>query len=137
MTWIMLNPSVADERVSDPTIRRVEGFSQRWGFGRALVVNLWSKRATEPGQLRRMKRPGGGSRNDAAILDAVAVAQTVVAAWGVHGAWRSRDDAVLHLLADVEMRCLGLTKHGHPRHPLYVRGDQPLLGFQHPVMLRG
>ena len=135
VTWVMLNPSVADQQVSDPTIRRVEGFSWRWGFGSLIVVNLWSRRATRPQQLKRLARPGGGRRNDAAIRLAAGEADRVVVAWGVHGAWRARDRAVLRLLGDRELWCLGHTRDGHPRHPLFVRGDQPLLAFRRPVML--
>jgi len=129
----MLNPSRADEHISDPTIRRVEGFSERWGFGRSLVVNLWSKRATRPADLKRMRAPGGGARNDAAIRAAVAEADRVVVAWGVHGAWRDRGRQVLGRI-DATLWCLGLTKEGHPRHPLFVRADQPLLPFERHVM---
>lgn len=32
VTWVLLNPSTADEFASDPTIRRCMGFSQEWGF---------------------------------------------------------------------------------------------------------
>jgi len=31
------------------------------------------------------------------------------------------------LFAGRELWCLGLTQDGHPRHPLYVAGDQPLV----------
>ncbi len=132
----MLNPSVADEVRSDPTIRRVEGFSGRWGFERLVVVNLWSARATKPADLRKRARPGGDARNDDAISAAVAEADKVIAAWGVHGAWRGRDQEVLALLEGTEVFCLGLTKGGHPRHPLFVPGRQPLLPLPRQEMLR-
>jgi hypothetical protein len=28
--------------------------------------------------------------------------------------------------AGAKMLCLGVTKQGMPKHPLYIRGDQPL-----------
>jgi hypothetical protein len=31
--------------------------------------------------------------------------------------------------AGTTLWCLGTTKDGHPRHPLYVKADQPLLLF--------
>jgi hypothetical protein len=45
----------------------------------------------------------------------------VIAAWGVHGAYRGRGAEVARRHSGLQ--CLGTTKAGHPRHPLYVRGD--------------
>lgn len=52
----------------------------------------------------------------------------VVAAWGAN-ARLLRVNRVRALVPDVDWRCLGTTKDGHPRHPLYVKGDQPLVRF--------
>lgn len=38
--FIGLNPSTANARVDDPTIRRVKGFARGWGFGGAYMMNL-------------------------------------------------------------------------------------------------
>ena len=41
-----------------------------------------------------------------------------------------RDRKVLSLLADKkDVFCLGITKDGQPRHPLYVKGDMSLVPF--------
>ncbi|MCP4804308.1 MAG: DUF1643 domain-containing protein [Proteobacteria bacterium] len=129
--FVMLNPSTADATTNDPTIRRTIGFARREGAGRLLVVNLWSRRATRPADLRLLLRPGGGAKNDRALLDAADAAEHVVVAWGVHGAWRGRDRTVARML-DRPLLCLGTTRDGHPRHPLYVRADQPLVAWDMP-----
>jgi hypothetical protein len=64
-----------------------------------------------------------GPRNDAAIVEAAGRADAIVVAWGVHGALAGRDRAVVELLAGRSLRCLGVTRAGAPRHPLYVRRD--------------
>ncbi|MGB0440996.1 MAG: DUF1643 domain-containing protein, partial [Paracoccaceae bacterium] len=56
-----------------------------------------------------------------------ATSQMTLAAWGVHGAHLDRAAQVLPLL-DGPLHHLGLTKAGHPRHPLYVSyATQPQL----------
>jgi|SRR5690349_11377452 len=117
--FIMLNPSTAGARQDDPTIRRCIGFARAWGFARMDVVNLFALRATHPADLRRARDPVGAG-NDRAIAAAARRADLVVAAWGVHGALAARDRAVRALLADRPLHCLGVTRAGHPRHPLYL-----------------
>ncbi len=118
--FVMLNPSTADARDDDPTIRRCLGFARAWGFGGVEVVNLFAWRATSPRDLRRAAAPIG-PRNDQVIAEAAARVQAVIVAWGVHGAHRDRDRQVAAVLEARRPRCLGATAAGAPRHPLYVR----------------
>jgi hypothetical protein len=126
-TFIMLNPSTADATADDPTIRKCIGFSRRWRCGVLRVVNLFAFRATEPGRLKAAADPIGPA-NLRWVLRAVRSAErsrgrsTVVCAWGVHGAFQDQDIAILRLLQARAFRvvALGLTKDGHPRHPLYA-----------------
>lgn len=122
--FVMLNPSTADASQNDPTIRRCIGYATRWGYGALDVVNLFGYRATNPRELRTALDPVGPG-NDEAILWAARVCRTVFAAWGVHGAFRGRDRYVEQLLAEqsIGIYALGLTKDGHPRHPLYLPSD--------------
>ena len=53
-------------------------------------------------------------------------AELVVCAWGGHGSYMHRDAAVRQLLDDVPVYHLGSTRHGHPRHPLYLPADARL-----------
>lgn len=123
--WLMLNPSTADATVNDPTVRRCMGFSVQWGFGRMYVCNLYALRSPYPEDLWKVDDPVGPD-NDGWI--ASTSADVIVCAWGVN-ARPDRVRQVLGLLSAPAM-CLGTTKDGFPRHPLYVRGDtelQPLL----------
>ena len=119
--FLMLNPSTATELVLDPTVTRCMRAAQSWGYGSAEIINLFGYRATDPSQLRHVKDPVGVG-NDIAILAAAADAELVVAAWGVHGAFGAREDHVVDLLAGkgFQLSCLGVTKSGAPRHPLYL-----------------
>lgn len=127
-TFILLNPSTADEFRDDPTIRRCIGFARSWGFDRLEVVNLFAFRATHPRDLRRAGHPVGAD-NDGHLLRAFLDCQLAVLAWGRQGSLWGRDAEVLERLRGrgPGLHCLGRTKDGHPRHVLYLpRGLQPL-----------
>lgn len=119
--WIMLNPSTAGHERNDPTIRRCIEFSKRWGFGGMMTGNLFALRATDPAELKRNSDPVG-SYNDHHLADMSRKCAVTVCAWGSHPMVNGRAAEVLHLLADIgtEVRCLGRTKIGRPKHPLYV-----------------
>ena len=129
--FVMLNPSIADQKLNDPTIRRCMGFARRWGYSDLEVVNLWGLRATDPTMLKYHPNPMGHG-NQQAITEALQRADLVVAAWGVHGAWKNRGIECLASHANVTWYCLGTTKYGHPRHPLYVKSTQPPVYFAGP-----
>lgn len=124
VAFVMLNPSTADHRQDDPTIRRCIGFARRWGYGGLVVVNLFAYRTSSVTELFQARDPVGPD-NDRHLRAAIRRAAAVVLAWGVHGIRHGRDQGVLGLLARCRapLLCLGTTRHGHPRHPLYLSGS--------------
>jgi hypothetical protein len=116
--FIMLNPSTATELHNDPTIERCQRRALALGFGALRIANLFAFRATRPRDLRRAADPEG-PENGAVLQRWAATAAMTLAAWGVHGALRGAGPRVAALL-DGDVRHLGLTRAGHPRHPLYV-----------------
>jgi hypothetical protein len=130
----MLNPSTADAALDDPTIRRCMGFASDHGFGGIRVVNLFALRSTDPSELRSQPEPVG-PENDTWLARTFGEAAQddlpVIAAWGVHGVFRGRDRQVIALgrRMGARLACLGTSKAGHPRHPLYIRRDQPFEEF--------
>ena len=120
--FVMLNPSTADATQDDPTIRRCIDYARGWGYGALTVGNLFALRATDPTELYRADDPVGEPANDDALMAMHEAATLTVLAWGVHGGYRDRDRQVLDLLGRMSWRsvyCLGATKNGSPRHPLY------------------
>ena len=130
VTFIMLNPSTANEIEDDPTIRRCIAFAKRARAYRMDVVNLYALRATYPKKLWEHSDPCG-IENDRHILDACRESEFVIAAWGAHGARTGRGSRLTQLLRehDIELWCLGVTKAGEPKHPLYLRGDTAFMRF--------
>ena len=131
--FLMLNPSTADATLDDPTIRRCRSFASSWGFNGIAVANLYALRSTDPAALWLHCDPVGPDNDDHLYEMAVAHGR-VVCAWGAN----ARDDRVAAVVtrlrdAGAQLTCLGTTKNGAPRHPLYVRGDQPLMEWSMPV----
>jgi len=120
LTFVLLNPSTADDQELDPTLTRCFNFARRDGFGSMLILNLYAFRSPYPRVMKAAKDPIGPD-NDAVLGTATG---TVVAGWGNH-ATRGR---VLHALTLLPaLHVLGLNAGGQPTHPLYVRGDAPLI----------
>ena len=133
--FIMLNPSTADGAQDDPTIRRCVGFAKAWGYDRLEVLNLFAYRATEPKELLALThdRDPVGEHNKRAfdrLLFPSSTIGTIVCAWGAHGAHLGQDETALGWLGRHKRFALALTKEGHPRHPLYVKGDAVLKPFR-------
>jgi hypothetical protein len=115
--FIGLNPSTADESKDDPTIRRCIGFTKSWGYSALCMVNLFAYRATNPADMKKVTDPIG-PYNDSYLLTLAEDAGVVIAAWGMHGVYRGRNEVVRNLIPNLNY--LRLTKDGHPGHPLYL-----------------
>lgn len=129
------NPSTADGERDDPTSRRGIGYAKSWGAGLLVYVNPWAGRATKPDDLWKMADPVG-PMNDFYIGQVAREVTTsggfFVFAWGAVAPPRRLRHAVsdrLHAFERIvrsngcDVRALGLTKDGQPRHPLYLRAD--------------
>lgn len=133
--FVMLNPSTATEVQNDPTVERCERRARALGFGAFRVTNIFAWRDTDPRKMRAAADPVGPG-NDAAIRAAIAWADQVIAAWGAHGAHLDRGGTVEALLRNAGSGAhhLGLTKQGHPKHPLYIAyARQPEPWFTSPA----
>lgn len=127
--FVMLNPSTATEVQNDPTVERCERRARALGFGAFRVCNIFAYRATDPRVMRAAPDPVG-PMNDTAIADSALWADQIICAWGTHGAHLDRGAQVEALLRATGQLLwhLGLSKHGHPKHPLYIGYSvQPVL----------
>lgn len=119
--FVMLNPSTATEIQNDPTVERCERRARTLNFGGFRVCNIFAYRATDPRDMRSQVDPVG-LENDATILRACDWADQIVCAWGTHGAHQQRGAQVEQMLRaqPKPLFHLGLSKMGHPKHPLYI-----------------
>ena len=127
LAFVMFNPSTADAEMDDPTVRRCMAFARREGYGGITIANVYAFRAKKPADLFKAEDPFGPD-NEETLRRLATDFDVIVCAWGSLGAPNSVVTAYLRSGRAV-LKCLGRTKDGHPRHPLYVRGDQPLLAF--------
>ena len=125
---IGLNPSTADETKNDPTVTRCITRAHDLGLGGLLMLNIYGYRATDPKDLWAAQKGdcpdiiGRGNRHAFRGLKNCGMA---IAAWGAHGMRYGHGWKVLSWIEEEGIRpyCLGVTKDGSPRHPLYIRRD--------------
>ena len=129
--WVGMNPSTADAGVDDPTVRREIGYTSRWGLTRYVKANVSAYRTTDPKRLRNA--PIRCEENWGAIRRAADNADRIVLAFGtLDGEMRKLAGEIVIVLLEcaATLWCLGTTKDGSPRHPLYLRADAPLLEWK-------
>lgn len=132
LAFVMFNPSTADDKQDDATIRRCIRFARGHGYDALEVVNLFAYRATHPKELRKAGYPVG-PENDAHIAHIARISTDVCVAWGALGAGLSRPDTVMDILR-VNARailCLALTRSGYPQHPLMLASSCTLQPYNH------
>lgn len=118
--WCALNPSTADGMVDDASTTRMMRFTELWGGGGMVLRNAFALRARNPKRLREHPDPVG-PRNVEFLMGAAAGDEAfTVCAWGAYDSPRLYRVARMLQLMGVELRALGFTKHGQPRHPLYL-----------------
>ena len=128
VVFCMLNPSTADAVEDDPTVRRCINYAKQWGARTLQVVNAYAYRATDPRQMLRADDPVGPANNiyiDRAARSAARspVPGFFICAWGVN-ITDARQTKVLSIIRQhTKPMALATTKHGVPRHPLYLRKD--------------
>lgn len=129
----MLNPSTADGRKDDPTIRKCVQFAKNWECRRLIVVNLFAYRATDPKKLLRLENVDQvGAENCHYVQETLGIDlyednnPLIVAAWGNDGTFLDQDETMIGWLEYRDVWCLGTNKNGTPKHPLYIPYTQSL-----------
>lgn len=120
--FIGLNPSVADAHVDDPTNRRCINFARDWGFGGMVMTNLFAYIETDRTAFLKLPAESSiGPNNNLHLLRLARSHELVIAAWGADGNLAGRADYARERITGLQ--CLGLTRGGEPRHPLYLRKE--------------
>jgi len=127
-----VNPSVANERENDPTIRKDMGFSSRQGFGGLLKVNLSAFCSTDP---KGARCHSVGEENSPAHIRHYYEqfgAKQFIACWGRNGnSFQAQAEALLREFP--EALCFGCNPDGTPRHTLMLPYSTALRLFKEPA----
>lgn len=134
---IMVNPSTADAKVNDATIRRVIGFGKRLGWSKVIVGNVFAYRATDIRELATAAEPIGPD-NAEHLTEIFGQADVAIVAWGtlsklprsLRQEWRNV--ARIAATMGVQLKCFGVARDGHPRHPLMLKKDLDVVEWQPP-----
>ncbi len=133
---MMLNPSTADADFDDPTIRRCLGFAKAFGFGSLSVINLFGYRATNPKDLLKITARNTDFCHDQNVNELLNGTK-LICAWGVlpkvlHAEANQTLDNLRGWLSENPgfVQCLGKTKDGYPRHPLYLPTDTQMQDYK-------
>jgi len=127
LLFIGLNPSTATEYQDDPTIVRVARFARENGWGGLFVGNLFDQVTANPGNLDMTRDQAS---NDEALRQMRGLCSATLAGWGHFGDLaRTRPEEVLALVGNPVL-CLGKTKDGWPKHPLYLKADTPFITYE-------
>jgi len=125
---IGLNPSTADDRKADPTIRKVMGFAEGSGFDSFIMLNLYPQRTPNPDELHYELDTDIMQENLVAIKSVLEEISDPVflASWGetikIRKYFKECIKQIHELTKDKNVKWMkigNLTKTGHPRHPLY------------------
>ena len=131
--WVAMNPSTASATVDDSTIAREWYFTAREGYQRMAKTNVMDYRATKPRDLRVTGVAPRSAANLPTIQALASQASIVILAFGaLHPRLAHYGQDVVNLMREMGITpwCLGLTKKGAPRHPLYLRKDTLLRPYQ-------
>ena len=129
INFIGLNPSTADEKIDDPTIRRCIGFAKRWEYGGLIMTNLFAYRSTNPAKMKEQGNNAIGNKNNEWIRAVAEQSGLSIAAWGSHGTFLNRQAHVLNFLKDLPIFCFKVTANGCPCHPLYMPYNHTIKTF--------
>lgn len=137
--WILTNPSKADSVVDDPTVSRCISISKRENASEIYICNPFAYRATDPKDVREAAKSGVdivGPKNLDHIYVAMERSDLCIVGWGANGEFMDSGRKMMEFIdknkpGRLPVRCLGITKYGHPRHPLYVSKNAPLVPFMY------
>ncbi len=121
--YIMLNPSIGNESIDDPTIKRLLSFTRKFDYGGFFVGNLFTYITPNPKTLDTSI--GLTNKNLNILHNLVSKVDKVVYAWG-----NSIEEPNEFKKFISGPMCFGKNLDGTPSHPLYLPSSSELESFR-------
>ena len=121
--FIMLNPSIANEDIDDPTIKRLISFTREFKHGGFFVANLFTY--ITPYSKTLDTSIGLTKLNLKTIKNLVNKVDEVIYAWGNS---IKEPEELKNLVKNP--KCFGKNLNGTPKHPLYLSSNSKLIKFR-------
>ena len=121
--YIMLNPSIGNESIDDPTIKRLLSFTRKFDYGGFFVGNLFTYITPNPKTLDTSI--GLTNKNLNILHNLVSKVDKVVYAWG-----NSIEEPNEFKKFISGPMCFGKNLNGTPSHPLYLPSSSELESFR-------
>lgn len=123
ITFIGLNPSIANHENDDPTIRRLIGFTKFFEYNSFEIVNLYSLICTNPKEVDFEKLLNENNNHYLNNIDS----HKIIFCWGKNRNWPNWNKIIKKLVDKYPyIYCFGRNKDGSPKHPLYLKADTTL-----------
>ncbi|HEX9640563.1 MAG TPA: DUF1643 domain-containing protein [Candidatus Krumholzibacteria bacterium] len=135
---VWLNPSKADEKEDDASVRVGMGFARRWGDGGIVIINVGDLVETYSTHLPALHEDRRGPEHWPHVFDAMdgrygAIHADVLCGWGDEGAGPIAEQTVAFIRGrNLRPVALALTKSGNPGHPLRKSYDLVPIAFETP-----
>jgi hypothetical protein len=123
LLYLMLNPSVADEKRDDPTIRRLISFTKKFNYGGFLVGNIFTEITPNPKEIDRSK--GISDKNFKELFKLINKVDQIIYAWG-----STVEEPQLLKELVLNPKCFGKNLNGTPKHPLYLPKNSKLIAYR-------
>lgn len=121
--YVGVNPSTADAKVDDATIRRLNHFTRQEGYGGFYIINLYTRITPHYEQLKSFKKINSSVSNYY-IEKYARKSNLVCLMYGRRGHDTARYEEVLALLDltcnSKPIMCFGYNANGTPVHPLMI-----------------
>ena len=135
-----INPSKATPQKLDPTAKRIQRIAKEHGYDSWIVLNVCAQRATEPNDMDETQNSILHKENLKIItelLNKYSLCSDILFAYGDLISKRTYlKKNLCEIISIIKTNnygghcyCLGKTKSGNARHPLYQKIDTPFIPF--------
>ena len=135
-----VNPSTATPQKLDPTVKRIEKIAKEHGYDSWIILNLCAQRSTDPDEMKKTQSLLTHQENIkiiATLLNEYRECSDILFAYGDLIAKRKYLKNNLYDIVRVIKSitysggcyCLGKTKSGNARHPLYQKTNTPFVSY--------